>query len=132
LTIRRALLTILAAVAVLAAVPAVALSSAQDVISDYNDDGQIQGCYSKKDFEQAIDRLDPNGAIYEQSRDILRQARARCVAAGQDPPGEGGGGTGVGLWIGLAAGVVVVAAGAGVMARRRNSGTGPGDGPDEG
>ena len=118
--------------AILAAVPAVALSSPQDVISDYNDDGQIQGCYTKKDFEAAIDRLDPNGAIYEQSRDILRQAEARCLAAAGDPKADdGGGGTGAGLWIGIAAGAVVVAAGAGVMARRRSSGGGPGDGADE-
>lgn len=107
-----------------------ALSSAQDVIADYNDDGQIQGCYSAKDFNDAVDKLDPNNAIYEASRDIIRQAQARCLAA--EPTKDEGGGGGAGLWIGLAAGVIVVAAGAGLMARRRGSGTPPGDGDPPG
>ncbi|MEW6583752.1 MAG: hypothetical protein AB1416_13430 [Actinomycetota bacterium] len=115
MTIRRALLTFLAAVAVLGAVPAVALSSAQEVIADYKDDGQVQGCYSSRDFERAIEELDPNEAIYEQSRDILRQAQARCLAEA----GDDGGGSGAGLWIGIAAGIGVVAVGTGILARRR-------------
>jgi len=121
--LRRAFITLLAAAAVVAAVPVPALASAQEVIEDYRDDGQIQGCYSAQDFTRAVEELDPQEGIYEQARDIIRAAQVRCAAEGG---GGDDGGSGAGVWIGIVVAVGVVALGAGALARRRGGGTGGG------
>jgi hypothetical protein len=113
--LRRALITLLAAAAVVAVVPVAALGSAQQVIEDYQDDGQIQGCYSAQDFNRAVDELDPQAGIYEQARDIIRAAQLRCAKEG----GGDDGGSGAGIWIGIVVAVGLVALGAGALARRR-------------
>ena len=128
---RRALITLLAALAVVAVVPVLALGTAQQVTDDYQDDGVVQGCYPDRDFAQAVKDLDPNEGIYEVKREVIEQARARCAQAG--PTGGDDGGSGAGIWIGIIVAVGLVAVGAGAVARRRgrdgdDTGTGTGGG----
>jgi hypothetical protein len=129
--LRRALISLLAAAAVLTVVPVPVLGTAQEVIEDYRDDGQIQGCYSTEDFNQAVRELDPNEGIYEVARDVIRQAQARCAAAGETSSDDGG--SGAGVWIGIVIAVGLVALGAGALARRRGGNReGGGSGTDGG
>lgn len=126
---RRAFITLLAAVAVVAAVPVSAFGTAQEVIEDYQDDGQVQGCYSAEDFNRAVRELDPNAGIYEIAKDVIRSAQARCAQAGV--AGEEDGGSSAGIWIGIVVAVGLVAVGAGALARRRGrDGDGDGGGTD--
>lgn len=119
---RRFLISLLAATAVIAVVPVSAFGTAQQVIEDYQDDGQIQGCYSNEDFNQAVKNLDPTDALYGTASEIIRLAQARC--AGNNAPGTNDdGGSGAGVWIGIVIAVGLVALGAGALARR-----GPGGG----
>lgn len=125
--LRRALITLLAAVAVLAVVPVSAFGTAQEVTEDYEDDGVVQGCYSDRDFAQAVKDLDPNEGIYEVKREVIEQARARCAQAGVTTEDDGG--SGAGIWIGIIIAVGLVAVGAGALARRRGR-DGDGGGTD--
>lgn len=129
---RRFFISLLAATAVLAVVPVSALGTAQQVIEDYEDDGQIQGCYSNEDFNQAAENLDPTDALYGTAFEIIKLAQARCAQSGAAPDDDGG--SGAGVWIGIVIAVGVVAVGAGALARRgRGAGShdGGGDGTEE-
>jgi hypothetical protein len=119
---RRFLITLLAATAVMAVVPASVFASPQDVIRDYDDDGAIQGCYSNEDFNRALRDLDPNDAGYETAPDVIRLAQARCAESGATPDDDGG--SGAGVWIGIIIAVGLVAVGAGALSRRRGGGSG--------
>jgi len=114
---RRAFITLLAALAVVAVVPVSAFGTAQEVSDDYHDDGVVQGCYSDKDFAQAVKELDPNEGIYEDAKAVIEQARARCARAGAT--GADDGGSGAGIWIGILVAVALVAVGGMVLVGRR-------------
>jgi len=130
--LHRAPIALLAAVAVLAAVPMLTLGSTQKVIDDYRDNGVVDGCYSTQDFNQAMRELDPQDASYEDASAVIRYAQARCASPGAVPDGDGGSGGRV--WIGIAVAVGFVSLGAVALARRpggRGSGTdGGGTGSD--
>jgi hypothetical protein len=127
---RRFLISLLAATAVFAVVPVSAFGTAQEVIEDYEDDGQIQGCYSNEDFNQAVKNLDPNDALYGTATEIIRLAQARCAESSATTTGDDGG-SGAGVWIGIVVAVGLVALGAGALARRgRGAGSDAGGGGD--
>lgn len=121
---RRFFISLLAATAVLAVVPVLALGTAQQVIEDYEDDGQIQGCYSNEDFNRAVKNLDPTDALYGTAAEIIRLAQARCAESGAASDDDGG--SGAGVWIGIVIAVGLVALGAGALSRRGRSGAADG------
>lgn len=129
---RRVTTTVLIACALLA-LPAVALADGRAVIDDYDDNGQIDGCYAQGDFTEALDLIGEDEQ-YGAAIDVIRQARVTnvevpgedCVAATAAPlddippaDDDGDDGGGVSAWVfGLIA-VGVLAVGAGLWARRR-------------
>lgn len=71
----------------LAAVPA--LGSGQQVLADYEDNGQIDGCYTLADFEDALRRIRPDQQQYGAAVDVIRQAELTNIRR----PGGACGGT---------------------------------------
>lgn len=87
--IRRSVLaTMLIALAMgLMAVPA--FGSGQQVLADYEDNGQIDGCYTLADFEDALKRIRPDQQQYGAAVDVIRQAELTNIRR----PGGACGGT---------------------------------------
>ncbi len=71
----------------LVAVPA--FGSGQQVLADYEDNGQIDGCYTLADFEQALKLIRPDQQQYGAAVDVIRQAELTNIRR----PGEACGGT---------------------------------------
>jgi hypothetical protein len=123
---------------VLLAWVAMAVGSGSDLIADYQSNGQVTGCYSEQDFQEALQELRADERLYGNAIEVIQEARATNVAdADGNCPGaaeveavEDDSGSGAGLWIGLAAAVGLIAVGAGLWARR--GGAGEGDGPGSG
>lgn len=123
---RRVALLLLAVFATLALVPVAAVATGQDILSDFEDNGQIDACYTRKEFQQALKLARADERVYGNAVDALEEAQTTNVSRpGEecsgvaDGEGEGDdGGIGIGVWIGLAVAVGLVAAGAGAWARR--------------
>lgn len=125
---------LLIAVAVLT-LPASAWAAGTDVVRDYNDNGQIDGCYTLPDYDDASDLLGSDDVLYGAALDALQEARiTRVVERAGDPCPElpatdgsaaeaedSGGLSGTAILAGLVVVVGVVAIGAGALARRRGS-----------
>ena len=117
-------------------IPTAALASGRDVLDDLQDNGQIDACYTEREYAQALRLLSPDDAQYGQNVDVIQQARVTNVVANAGDPcpppeaasgnGDDGGDSSALIWIGVAALVGAVAIGTGAWVRRRRSG---GDGP---
>ena len=70
----------------LVAVPA--FGSGQQVLADYEDNGQIDGCYTLADFEDALKRIRPDQQQYGAAVDVIRQAELTNI---RRPDGACGG-----------------------------------------
>src|SRR5207247_10325927 len=94
-----AALQLLAVIALLA-MPSVALATPREVLRDYNDNGQIDGCYSAQDYQRALDLVNPDDAQYGAEVDTILQAQAdrvlksdgTCGPATASPAGDSGSG----------------------------------------
>jgi hypothetical protein len=129
---RRVALLLLAVFAALAILPVAAVATGQEILSDFEDNGQIDECYTRQEFQQALRLARADERVYGNAVDALEEAQVTNVARedgsceGESPSTDAGddGGVGIGVWIGLAVAVGLVAAGAGAWARR----SGPGGG----
>jgi len=122
------------------ALPATALSDGRDILVDFQDNGQIDECYTQEEFREALTLVRNDQRQYGGAAEVLQQARTENVvdvegdpcpetaAASQEIAEDDGGGSNVGLWIALVAAVLVVGGGAAYWARRG----GGGGGADEG
>lgn len=131
-----------AVVIALAALPSLALSSGRDVLADYEDNGQIDNCYTAREYQEALALRRPDQAQYGATVEVIRMAQEtklvdrsgdpcpETVAVADPPAGEDGdGGVPTALvWVLVIAGVGLVAVGAGVWARRRPPGGDAGGG----
>lgn len=124
------LLAVLAAVAALS-LPVVALADGRAILSDFEDNGQIDECYTRGEFRQALRLARADERQYGNAVDAIEEAQVtnvqrpgeECAAeAASSGEGDEGGGIGIGVWIGLAVAVGLVAAGAGAWARRGGAG----------
>lgn len=114
--------------------PAIGLADGRAILSDFEDNGQIDECYTRQEFQQALRLARADERVYGNAVDAIEEAQVTNVArpgeecqATVTDSGEGDdGGVGIGVWIGLAVAVGLVAAGAGAWARR----SGPGDGTE--
>ena len=135
-----ALLVILA-LALLGA-SATALADGRDVLADYEDNGRIDACYTRAEFQEALRLARDDQRQYGAAVDVILDAQITNVARPGEPcgapgattavPVEDDSGSGLAIWIGLAVAVGAVALGAGAWARRgagRPGGDGPGDEP---
>lgn len=108
------------------ALPVSAVADGRAILDDFRENGQIDGCYSRADFREALQLVRSDQRQYGASADVIQEAQvtnvadsgAPCRPAATTTPIEEGGGPGLGLWIGVALAVGVVAAGAGAWARR--------------
>ena len=128
-----AALQLLAVIALLA-MPSVAFATPREVLRDYNDNGQIDGCYSPQDYQRALDLVNPDDAQYGAEVDTILQAQAdrvlqpdgTCGPAKADGGGDSGSGVPAALIAVLIVAGVVVVGGGGLWAYRRNRGGGRG------
>jgi opacity protein-like surface antigen len=131
-----AALQLLAVIALLA-MPSAALAAPRDVLRDYNDNGQIDGCYTAQDYQRALDLVNPDDAQYGAEVDTILQAQAdrvlqpdgSCAPATASNGGDSGSGVPGALIAVLIVAGVAVAGGGGLWAYRRTHGGGGGDGP---
>ena len=127
-----AALQLLAVVALLA-IPPVALAKPRDVLRDYNDNGQIDGCYTTGDYQKALNLVNPDDAQYGAEVDTILQAQSdrvlqpdgSCGPAKASSSGDSGSGFPPALIAVIVVAGVVVAGGGGLWAFRRKRG-GPG------
>ena len=113
--------------------PVAALADGQAILNDFEDNGQIDECYTRQEFQQALRLARADERVYGNAVDALEEAQVtnvarpgeECSAVDGECEGDDGG-VGIGVWIGLAVAVGLVAAGAGAWARR----SGPGDGTE--
>jgi hypothetical protein len=135
---RPASLLIMLALALLG-LAATALADGRDVLADVQDNGRVDGCYTRAELNEALDLARDDQRLYGSAVDLIRDARITNVERPGQPCGtsvatadaavEDDSGGSLGIWIGLAVAVGAVAVGAGVWARR---GAGRGAGrPDE-
>ncbi len=120
---RRAALTLLLALAALAA-PSAALASSADVIKDCQD-GKIDGSYSQSEFASALRNIPTDVDEYTDCRDVIRRARLGAAGSGaksrtSQPGGTvaGGGGGGGAAGGGTAGGGATSAPDAGGSAKQ--------------
>lgn len=124
--------------------PAAALADGQDILLDFDDNGQVDGCYTVAEFNEALDLARQDEQQYGAAVDIILEARVTNI----DRPGEPCGadeipaaapasdsdddGTSTGLVIGIIVAVaVLLAIIAALIARRRSGGSGDGgSGPE--
>lgn len=135
--LRRLLASTLIIALALLTLSAVAVGSGRDVITDYQNNGRVTGCYSAADFREALQILRADEKLYGNAIEVIQEARSTNVAREGEPcePAltapteavEDDGGSGMGIWLGLAAAVGVVAVGAGLWARRGGDGRDSGD-----
>jgi hypothetical protein len=83
-----------------------AFAGGRQVLADYEDNGQINGCYSLAEFEEALRIIRPDQQQYGAAVDVIRQAELTNIrrpdgacggtsasGASSDVPGAAGGGT---------------------------------------
>lgn len=112
----------------LLALAAAAVGSGRDVIADYELHGEITGCYTAKDYRDALRTLRLDERLYGNAIEVIQEARTTNIARPGEPctpartaPEEAvsdDSGSGVGIWLVLAGAVGAIAVGAGVWARR--------------
>lgn len=113
---------------------ATALADGRDVLADAQDNGSIDGCYSREELNEALDLARGDQRIYSVTVDLIKGARQTNVArpgvpcgtlaAVDERPVEDDSGGSPGVWIGVAGVVGAVAVGAGVWAARARGGAG--------
>ncbi|HEX2503116.1 MAG TPA: hypothetical protein VHK00_04170 [Miltoncostaeaceae bacterium] len=107
---------------------ATSLADGRDVLADVEDNGRIDGCYSRAELDEGLDLLSPNDRLYGVKADLIAQARITNVerpgvpcgsraAVGAAAAHDTSGGS-LGVFLGAAVAVGAVAVGAGVWARR--------------
>ena len=124
--LRRRVALLLVAVLAILIVPVTAFGDGRQILSDFEDNGQIDNCYTRAEFREALRLARADERQYGNAVDTIQEAQVTNVkrpgeecAAEASSTGEGDdGGIGIGVWIGLAVAVGLVAAGAGAWARR--------------
>jgi hypothetical protein len=110
-----------------------ALAGGADVISDYNDNGQIDGCYTLDEYDAAVGLLGEDDPQYGETFDAIQDARLANVVAeqgqpcpegtapatGDAPEVDEGGGNGALLAVVLVV-AAIAAVGAGALVRLRS------------
>ena len=81
---------VLLALAVLTVLPAAALADGQAVINDCSDNEQIDGDYTQKEYNQALDELPADVDGYSPCRDVITRARDDAASGGGDKGPRGG------------------------------------------
>ncbi|HEV2819888.1 MAG TPA: hypothetical protein VGW11_05220 [Solirubrobacteraceae bacterium] len=80
---------VLLALLVLTVLPAAALADGQAVINDCSDNEQIDGDYSQKEYNQALDELPADIDGYSPCRDVITRARDDAASGGGKGPRGG-------------------------------------------
>jgi hypothetical protein len=122
----------------LLATSAAALSAGgRGVLTDLEDNGRIDGCYTRSEYRDALRIARDDQRLYGDAPSVIAEAEivrragpdGECLPPRTAPAAavDDDSGGGLGIWIGLAVAVGAVAVGAGAWARR---GTGDGAGPD--
>ena len=114
----------------LLAIPSVALATPQDVLKDYNDNGRIDGCYSARDYQRALQLANADDEQYGTEVEEIQLAQAdrvlkpdgSCGPATAGDGGDSGGGVPAALIAVFVVAGVVVVGGGGLWAYRRNRG----------
>jgi hypothetical protein len=130
---RPASLVIMLALALLGQ-SATSLADGRDVLADVEDNGRIDGCYTRAELNEALDLARADQRLYGSAVDLIRDARITHVVQPGRPCGSGSATAGVavqdtsggspGLWVGVGLAVGAVAVGAGVWASRAGRGAG--------
>ena len=81
---------VLLALAVLAILPAAASADGQAVIDDCSDNEQIDGDYTQKEYNQALDELPADIDGYSPCRDVITRARDDAASGGGGNRRRGG------------------------------------------
>ena len=113
--------------ALLVTAPA-ALADGRDVLADAQD-GRVDACYTRAEFNDAYARIRDDQRLYSALRDVIDEATISHVEVKGQPCGSGRrvpseaiddtGGASPALWGSLIVAVGVVGTGAGLLARRR-------------
>lgn len=74
---------------VLGALAGPAFAGGRQVLADYEDNGQINGCYTLAEYEEALKIIRPDQQQYGAAVDVIRQAELTNIRR----PGEACGGT---------------------------------------
>ena len=109
-----------------------ALADGRDVLLDAADNGQIDACYSRADFRDALAQARDDQRLYASAIDVIKEATISNVTVPGQPCGSGrtvpssaiavsssGAST---VWAGAVLLVAAGAAGAWALARRRGRG----------
>lgn len=115
--------------------PAQALADGRDILLDFDDNGQVDGCYTREEFNEALALARADEQQYGAAVDIILEARVTNIDEPGQPcgdeqipaslPSDDDGGLSTGVLIGIIVGVaVILGVGAALLARRR-SGSGP-------
>jgi hypothetical protein len=128
----RRVASLLAAALLLAALVPSAMGAGRDVLSDYEDNGVINGCYTLAEYREALRIARADQAQYGSALERIAEARATrvkrpgetCEPLPTEPAATEDDDSGVSpiLWVVIGLVVVGVAMGAGALARRRGSG----------
>lgn len=121
---RRLTSLIVSTLLVCAAWTSVATASGRSVLDDYDDDGQIQRCYSDAEFTDALNLADTNREVYGAAIDIIEQRRLECAQTTTAPTStttEDGGNPALWATIGLIGVAAIGAIGYLAWARRQRS-----------
>jgi hypothetical protein len=133
---RRVALLPFAVALAMAALPASVLAGGREVLADYEDNGQIDGCYTLAEFQEALRLIRPDQRQYGAAVDVIRQAEltnirrpgqpcgATATTPAADPGGadDGGGGAPTALIVVGVVGGVAVLGGIGWAVSRRGRG----------
>jgi hypothetical protein len=87
--IRRSVAVSFLVALVLATLAGPAFAGGRQVLADYEDNGQINGCYSLAEYEEALRIIRPDQQQYGAAVDVIRQAELTNIRR----PGEACGGT---------------------------------------
>jgi hypothetical protein len=116
--LRRTLTLILALVAVLvAAAPAPAANANRRIYDDCQDNGRIDGHYTQREFQKALNDLPADLDEYTDCRDVIRRGQLAAAGGGGGGGNSGGGNSGGGTGGGSGGGD---AGGGGAAAGGRN------------
>ncbi len=110
--------------------PAAALADGQDILDDFDDNGQINGCYTVEEFNEALDLAQADERQYGAAVDIIQEARVTNIAVEGEPCGEeiavaadsgdDNGGASIALIIGIVAAAGAAGIGAALFVHQRS------------
>jgi hypothetical protein len=80
--LRRRLVLVLAALALLAAPATAALASARDVLNDCTDDEVMSKTYTQKEYRDALNQLAADADQYGNCRQVIERAQLRAASRG--------------------------------------------------